>query len=171
MVRPKVPARGPPPRKKANGVVIAVEVETPRPIPHKPHQSENEEVAGSKTPIHTPMLEAEPVKQKCSELRSRVVHDPLELPLAPPTSQAPQVPPIPVHPPRSINRLNVTGLETILMEKRLSKDGVVERYPTIWETLSGSKHTEEIIAQPSTVVDEQGTNAQVEATPATLSSP
>ncbi|WMV50528.1 hypothetical protein MTR67_043913 [Solanum verrucosum] len=92
-------------------------------------ESNNEEAAGSKTLNQTPATEGELLKWKRLELRSKTVHDPLaRLPAlpTPPISQEPQVP---RHPPQSINRLKSTGLWTILEEKRLPMDGVVDRYP------------------------------------------
>ncbi|WMV30547.1 hypothetical protein MTR67_023932 [Solanum verrucosum] len=70
-----------------------------------------------------------------AKLRSKSLHDPSRIPV-PPTPPPPpeysieQVHPVlPVHapPPRSLNRLKVVGLRTILEEKRQATDRVVER--------------------------------------------
>uniref|UniRef100_M1DDV6 Polyprotein protein n=1 Tax=Solanum tuberosum TaxID=4113 RepID=M1DDV6_SOLTU len=132
MARAKVPSRGPPPRKKAKGVMIATEVEQPQPTCGKPPQTIGK---GSGDPDHTPVSKIDLVKRKHLELRSKATHDPLALTPTPHASEAPQVPLIPVYHPRSMNRLKVTGLQSILEEKRFSTDGVVDKYPIVWETL------------------------------------
>ncbi|KAH0675860.1 hypothetical protein KY285_023661 [Solanum tuberosum] len=109
MDRPKVPTKGPPPRKKVKGVMITTKVKNPRTTCPKPAQvsgkakvdkqvvsnsssndhmginsthlpssgSENEEVEGSRTPVHTPTPDGKLLKKRRSELHSKVVHDPL----------------------------------------------------------------------------------------------
>uniref|UniRef100_M1DS34 Putative plant transposon protein domain-containing protein n=1 Tax=Solanum tuberosum TaxID=4113 RepID=M1DS34_SOLTU len=99
---------------------------------------EREEVARSRTLVHSPTCKGGLLKQRRAELRSKAVDDPLARLPAPPTPatvQAPQVPPTPVHPRRSINRLKASGLQTSLEEKQLSTDGMVDNYPDVWETL------------------------------------
>uniref|UniRef100_M1DSZ9 Uncharacterized protein n=1 Tax=Solanum tuberosum TaxID=4113 RepID=M1DSZ9_SOLTU len=98
-------------------------------------ESQSEEAVGSSTPEHTLMPEVELAKMKHLAWRSKTTHDPLTLPLAPPPSQVPQVPLVPVHPPRSTNRLKVVGWQFILEKKQLSTSGVVNKHPTVWETL------------------------------------
>lgn len=40
--------------------------------------NENEEIEGSRTPVHNPVTEHESTKRKRSELRSKAVHDPID---------------------------------------------------------------------------------------------
>uniref|UniRef100_M1D8S7 Integrase core domain containing protein n=1 Tax=Solanum tuberosum TaxID=4113 RepID=M1D8S7_SOLTU len=104
------------------------------------YESEREKDGESRTPMHTLAIEGGFLKRKRSELESDVVSDPLtrlpELP-TPPTpliSHTPEVLPAPTHPPWSMNRLKATCLQNIFKEKPLSTDGVVKRYPVVWET-------------------------------------
>uniref|UniRef100_M1DZM2 Integrase core domain containing protein n=1 Tax=Solanum tuberosum TaxID=4113 RepID=M1DZM2_SOLTU len=77
-----------------------------------------------------------------AELRSKKMHDPFrikvpETPTPPPVPDQIVVPPPPAQVPhqRSMNRLKAKELRTIIEEKRLSTDEVIDRYPEIWHTL------------------------------------
>uniref|UniRef100_M1DHE0 Integrase core domain containing protein n=1 Tax=Solanum tuberosum TaxID=4113 RepID=M1DHE0_SOLTU len=67
---------------------------------------EKEEVAGCRTPIHTPTTEGGLIKRRRTELHSKADHDPSSrhrAPPAPTVGQAPQLPPAPARLLRSMN--------------------------------------------------------------------
>ncbi|WMV49765.1 hypothetical protein MTR67_043150 [Solanum verrucosum] len=84
-----------------------------------------------------------------AELHSKSMHDLARMPVpptpppppppAPIVEQVPPVPPVQAAPPRSLNKLKVKALRTILEEKLLSTDGVVDWYLEVWNTIKFHK--------------------------------
>uniref|UniRef100_M1DL14 Uncharacterized protein n=1 Tax=Solanum tuberosum TaxID=4113 RepID=M1DL14_SOLTU len=155
MGRPKVASIDIPPLKWTHGITINEDVVASRvkatKLPPKGGKGKG------KAPVVVTSEEAildsqeseddELLQDRRIELRSKAMNDLSRIPVPPPphppaTAPAQTVvpaPPVQGPPPRSLNRLKAEGLRIILEEKRLSSDGVVERYPEVWNTIKFHK--------------------------------
>uniref|UniRef100_M1DA40 Putative plant transposon protein domain-containing protein n=1 Tax=Solanum tuberosum TaxID=4113 RepID=M1DA40_SOLTU len=152
MDRPKVAGRNMPPRQRANGIIInenatATKAKATK-LPTtggkgkgkgKAHAPTSSEVSSNSERVYATHLttsesegehqdpwattyepeDDELLMAQSAELRSKSMHDPSRI--------------------RSMNRLKTEGFRTIIDEKRLSTDGVIDRYPEIWSYLRSHK--------------------------------
>uniref|UniRef100_M1AV51 Uncharacterized protein n=1 Tax=Solanum tuberosum TaxID=4113 RepID=M1AV51_SOLTU len=164
MARPKVVGRDMPPRKRAKGITINEDVVASRekatkllttcgkgkgkgkaPAPASPEVSPDSDIIYA---THLTTSESEGDKllsAQSDELRSKRLNDPsrIKTPHAttPPVPDQAVVPAPPTQGPphRPMNRLKTEGLKTIIKEKSLPTDGVIDRYPEIMICLRSYK--------------------------------
>ncbi|WMV18944.1 hypothetical protein MTR67_012329 [Solanum verrucosum] len=110
--------------------------------------SESEDNSGDRSPASaSEPKDNQTLKTRRAVLHSKSLHDPARIPVPPmpplppaqTAEQVPLVPPVQAPPPRSLNRLIAVELRTILEEKRLSIDGIVDMYPAVWNTIKFHK--------------------------------
>uniref|UniRef100_M1B2U1 Integrase core domain containing protein n=1 Tax=Solanum tuberosum TaxID=4113 RepID=M1B2U1_SOLTU len=154
MARPKVSGRDMSARRLARGVVIKEDAIASRANATKlPPKGWKRQGQGTCEPEDDQLLQV-----RRADLCSKTVNDLSRIPVPPtpaPSASAPvpppqqkmvPAPPVQGPPPRSLNRLKAEGLRTILEEKRLSTDVVVDRFPEVWNTIKFHKF--EIFTKP-----------------------
>uniref|UniRef100_M1DVW2 Uncharacterized protein n=1 Tax=Solanum tuberosum TaxID=4113 RepID=M1DVW2_SOLTU len=169
MARPKVARINMPPQKKTNGIKInddpAVSRGKATKLPRKAlasPEANSDSVSIYATHFSTSQSEGEHQEQQAAasepdddeliaeqraELRSKKMNDlsKIRTPQATTSSTLATThvvvlaPPVQGPPPKSINRLKTEGMRTIIEEKRLSTDGVIDKFPEIMSCLKSHK--------------------------------